>query len=180
MVECLPPVGEKAPRPLPATRGAGSRGLWRERPHPSYCSRFLLGALSPGPPSSESHNQRLLPHKPQLPGPGGVGSRQTLQRWPPRAVWHPLPIRGQLSSISTQPLSAPLIRKPGRMRGLSRKWKCPIWGAPQVQGALNICPEPGWGLPSQGRGLRLPKTLSLPSLERSHLQPGKWGDPGLQ
>lgn len=37
---------------------------------PSCCSHFLLGSLSP---SSESHSQRLLPHKHQLPGQGGAG-----------------------------------------------------------------------------------------------------------
>lgn len=38
-----------------------------------------LSSLSPGPPGSESHNQRLLPHSPNCPGGGevrGAGSPQ--------------------------------------------------------------------------------------------------------
>ena len=171
LVECLPPIGEKVPRPpppaqrwVPAAVASGGSSPTPSCIH-SCCSHFLLGSLSPGPPSSESHSQRLLPHKPQLPGPGGAGSRQAPSRWPPRAGQPPLPTRGQLSSLSTQLLSAPLIRKPGRMRRLLTKVEVSHLGCSlQVQAPRTTAQSRGGGCLHRGGGCAFPRPSRFPVL----------------
>lgn len=74
-----------------------------QHPTPSCCSHFLLGSLSP---SSESHSQRLLPHKHQLPGQGGEGTEWAgAPKVPTKGLGTPYPPLGETTPSSPTPKS---------------------------------------------------------------------------
>lgn len=162
-------VGE-GPSPLPTTRVLAAVASGGEAP-PSCRSRFLLGALSPGRPARKAATNVCFPTSPNCPA-RGVGAGKP-QEWPSRGV-APAPHSWTTFLYFNSTFVGPAHQKTDRMRGPSRKWKCPIWGAPQVQRCPEHLPRARSGDCLHRGGLFLPETLSLPSLERSHhLQPGK-------
>lgn len=165
--------------PLPNPNAKGN-GFKREQPwdqegqaqHPTPLHSLQLQPLPPQLLISQAAQlQKPQPTSasPQTPTALPSGSRE--QASTPRVATKgsgplPLPLIGNFLLFSTQTLSAPLIRKPGRIEALSRKWKSPsVGGAPTGASHLNICLELGVGatpprLPSfcHPWGLCIPKT----------------------
>lgn len=121
-----------------ATDGSG---LWGVPP----CSHFLPGALSPGPPGSESRSQRLLPTSTNCPA--GDGDQ--------------VPAAPTVGSVSSQPHPCPATGGKVRLDQQKasseplEKWPLPS-GVLQVRGGNKHLPRS----PAQGP-LRLPAWAGL-------------------
>lgn len=173
--------GPSPPAPRPAV-GAGHGGLWREQPHP-LVQPLLLQSLPPRVLISRAAQLRKPPPtsaSPQAPTarPGGSGEQASTLEVATKGQAGPAP-HSWATFFSFNPTSvSPSDQKTGQDETPPHEsGSGPSGVLPAGASAPSDCPEPGWGLPSQGRGLCLPKTLSLPSSQRPHrLQPGKWGE----
>lgn len=170
--------GPSTPSPPPRVLAAVASG---GRPHPSLKPSTSWAPYLPGRPAPKSITNPacLLPHKPQLPGPGG-GSGQTLQRWPSRGVTAPHSWTTFLYFNST--FIGPTHQKTRQDERPLTKVEVSHLGCP----AGTRCPEhlpksQGGDCLHRGRACSLPETFHSPAWRGSHhLQPGKWGDTGLQ
>lgn len=158
--------GPSPPAPRPAV-GAGRGGLWREQPHP-LVQPLLLQSLPPRVLISRAAQLRKPPPtsaSPQAPTarPGGSGEQASTLEVATKARRPPLPTRGQLAFLSTQPLSAPLIRKPGRMRRLLTKVEVAHLGCSlQVQAPRTTAQSRGGGCLHRGGACAFPRPSRFP------------------
>ena len=145
--------GPSPPAPRP-TLGAGRGGLWREQPHP-LLHPLLLQPLPPRLLISRA--AQLRKPQPTSASPQAPTARPLVATSRVLAC-SPLPTRGQLSSLSTQLLSAPLIRKPGRMRRLLTKVEVSHLGCSlQVQAPRTTAQSRGGGCLHRGGGCAFPR-----------------------
>lgn len=164
LVECLPPVGEKALAPPPHHPGCWQPWpLEGEAPPPSAAASSWAPYL-PGRPAPESRNQRLLPHKPQLPGPGEWGAGKHSRDGHRGGVSHPLPFMDNFLYFNST-FVGPAHQKTRQDERPSRKWKCPIWEAPAVRGSPEHLPRARVGITLHREGLVPPwRPFLTPSL----------------